>query len=247
MVFKSMKELKEWLDFCDCAYLSEGGQGRCYKIGNKVYKIFLQYIEEDDDEITPYYKDDILQFSDIVNNTYIFPTDVIMVGEIVVGYITDYAPSMSLYKTDPLTVDLSLFERSLEITLPDIKTISDNGVLSFDVTYNILYGKDGFKVIDTLDYSKTNIDSDKLFAMNKDRFYHEIRLFLIDEYFDKFVSRNKFLCEMYNDPDASAVLFLREFRKALSENEGHEISKLSEAKKSMVRIRRKIPRYIREL
>ena len=33
----------------------------------------------------------------------------------------------------------------------------------------------------------------------------------------------------------------------LSENEGYEITMLSEAKKSMVRIKRKIPKYIREL
>lgn len=247
MVFKSMKELKEWLNLCDSAYLEEGGQGRCYKIGNKVYKIFLQYIEDDDDEITPYFKEDILRFSDVKNDTYIFPNDVIMVGNTVVGYITDYVDALSLYKTDPLRVNLNFFEISLDSSSRDIRTISNNGILTYDVMYNILYGKDGFRIIDTLEYSKTDIDSDKLFLMNYDRFCHEIKLFLVYGYFDKIVKKYKKIADLYNEKDASIILFLREFRNILSEIEGREIKYLSEAKKSIVIRRRKVPSYIREL
>lgn len=242
-----MDELKFWLSLCERAYLSEGSQGRCYKIGNKVYKIFLQYIEEDDDEITPYFKEDILRFSDVVNSTYIFPKDVILVGDVVVGYITDYVDAIPLYKTNPLNVDLDLFEKALIAAIPSIKKISKKGILSFDVMYNILYGINGLSVVDTLEYSKTDIDYESLFNINYDRFCNEIKLFLIYGYFDKIVSSNKKLFEMYNDKGASIVLFLREFKKSLSETEGYEIKFLSEAKRSMVIRTRKIPSYIREI
>jgi hypothetical protein len=247
MVFKTMKELKEWLDLCDSAYLSQGGQGRCYKIGNKVYKIFLQYIEDDDDEITPYFKEDILRFSDVKNNTYVFPTDVIMVGDIVVGYITDYVNGKSLYQTNPFNVNLDFFENTLITSVNDIKIISNNGILSFDVMYNILYGKEGLKVIDTLDYSKTDIDSDRLFFMNYDRFCHEIKLFLVYGYFDKVVNDNKILLELYKDKKASIVLFLQEFRKILSEIEERKIETLFDARKSVTLKKIKEADYMRDL
>ena len=247
MIFKSMKELKEWLDLCDSAYLSEGGQGRCYKIGNKVYKIFLQYIEDDDEEITPYFKEDILRFSDVKNDTYIFPNDVIMVGNTVVGYITGYVDALSLYKIDPLRVSLDFFENSLDSSIRDIRIISNNGILTYDVMYNILYGKDGFRIIDTLEYSKTDIDPNKLFLDNYGRFCYGIKLFLIYGYFDKIVKNYKNISDMYNDDSVSITLFLREFRKILSELEGREIKKLSEAKKSIIVRERKNHKYIREL
>lgn len=248
MVFKSMDEFRLWLSLCEKAYLSEGGQGRCYKIGNKVYKIFLQYLEKCyEDIIIPYYKEDILRFSGVTNNTYVFPNDVIMVGNTVVGYIMDYIDAKSLYKTDPFSVDLDFFEESINASLNDIEIISNNGVLSFDVMYNMMFGKEGISVIDTLDYSMTDIDPDKLFVMNYDRFCHEIKLFLVYGYFDNVVENNKILNEMYIDKESSIVLFLKEFRKYLSEIEGYEIKKLSDVKKSKVVRRRKYHAYIREI
>lgn len=242
-----MEELKRWLKIHKRCNICGGSQGECYKIGNKVYKIFIQFIDEDDDEIITYNKDDILQFSSIVNNTYIFPTDIILVGDVVVGYITDYVDAKSLYKTDPLDVQLDRFEKSLDEVTDDIQIISDNGVLSYDVAYNILYGSFGFKIVDTIEYSRTDIDSGELFRKNRDRFNYEIRLFLIDGYFDKFVKSDSSLYSMCYDPDVNIAMFLKEFRKKLSEIEGYEIAKLRDAKKSLAIRKRKNPKYIREL
>lgn len=246
MKFRTMKDLKLWLKIHKKYNFDGGSQGECYRIGNKVFKIFIQFIEDDYEEMIVYDQDEILKFSSVANNTYIFPSDVIMVGDIVVGYITDYVDAISLYKTDLLDVEMDKFQVALAGTTKDIEIISNNGILSYDVTYNILYGSCGFKVIDTMEYSQTDIDSVELFRMNRERFYHEIRLFLLDGYFDKFMKNNTDLYNMCYDPDVDFGIFLREFRKRLSENEGYEISKLGDAKKSIVRTRNRDRKYIRD-
>lgn len=246
MRFQTIGELYLWLKKYEMCVLDSGSQGKCYKIGNKVYKIFLQFIDEiEEDEMITYDRDDIMQFSTITNNTYIFPSDVIMVGDVVIGYVTDYVDAISLYKTNPLVVDLDVFEKALEDTTKDIEIISNNGILSYDVTYNILYGVAGLKVIDTMEYSKTDMDSLLLFRENKKRFYYEIRLFLIDDFFYEFMKNNCDLYSMCYDPDVDIIEFLKEFRKRLSEKEGHEIVKLGDAKKSIVRTSYKNCKYIR--
>ena len=246
MKFNTIGELYLWLKKYKMCILDSGSQGICYRIGNKVYKIFLQFIDEITEDMIEYNKDDILQFSSIVNDTYIFPNDVIMVGDMVVGYITDYTNAKSLDKIDPLSINLDMFEKKLQNVYPDIKIISDNGVHSFDVIYNILYGKYGFKVIDTMEYIKTDMDSIKLYRLNKNNFNTGIKLFLTDDYFDEFLLFNDFLYSMYRDPNVDMVLFLKEFRKKLSEKEGFEIVKLGDAKKSVSFMRKNNPKYIRD-
>lgn len=248
MKFNTFDELSLWLKcYENCKFNDSTSQGECYKIGNKVYKIFIQFLDEEYCDFIEYDNDSILQFSSIKNKTYIWPIDTIMVGDIVVGYITNYVDAKSLYKINPLLVNLDKFEKALESVIPDIKVISDNGVLTFDVAYNILYGRYGFKVIDHMEYSRTDMDSIELYRINKDRFNYEIRLFLIDGYFDEFINDNSLLYSMCYDHKVDVVDFLREFRRELSEKEGHEILRLGEAKKSMTIHKSRNPKYIRSL
>ena len=154
MKFNNISELKKWLDFHSISFIGSGSQGYCYKIGNKVFKIFSEYIEEDFDEseyFINYSCEDIMRFSTIANDTYVFPNDLIYVGDIIAGYVTNYVDGKSLYKINPLNISLDKFSESLESVPMDIKLISDNGVLSFDVAYNIMYGIGGFNVVDTLE------------------------------------------------------------------------------------------------
>lgn len=233
MNFKSMDELKLWVKLNNKFNFDGGSQGECFKIGNKVYKIFIQYIEEDYYDMITYNKEDIMQFSHIVNNTYIWPNDVITVGDIVVGYIMDYVDAKSLCGINPLMINLDIFEKSLEIVNENIKVISNNGVKTFDVMYNIMYGKNGFKIIDSLEYSLCDDDVSKLIKINSKNFYYEIRLFLISGYFDEFIFNYNYLYRMCYDTDCNFIDFLKEFRKKLSVNEGFEISKLWDAKNSL--------------
>lgn len=247
MNFKTWEMFMLWIFQHEDYILDCGVQGKCYKIGNKVFKIFTQFFDEDDDEKIVYSRSDILQFSFIDNYTYVFPVDTIMVGDIVVGYVTDYVDAKSLSKINPLTVSLDTFEKDIEKALLDIRTISDFGVRSFDVTYNILYGLCGFNVIDTLEYSKTDMNNIELYRVNKANFINELRLFLIDGFFDEFISSDSYLYSMCYGLDVDFVLFLKEFRKKLSENIGYKVSRLEEAKRCLnSRVKRK-KGYIREI
>lgn len=247
MFFETLVDLKLWLKKYKKYNFAGGSQGECYRIGNKVYKIFIQFIEDDIGDMIVYDKEEILKFSFIVNDTFIFPNDVIMVGDIVVGYVTDYVDALSLYKIDPLKIEIKKFQESLNMATKDIEIISNNGILLFDVTYNILYGDCGFKVIDTMEYSITGIDNLKLLRMNRERFYYEIRLFLLDGYFDNFLKLDFELYNICYDPEVDFSLFLTYFRKKLSEIEGYEILKLGDAKRSLSHTKSRNCKYIREI
>lgn len=245
MRFETMDDLESFLR-CNKQYILDSGtQGVCYKIEDNVYKIFYQYYDDDCDIMLSYSGDDIMQFSSFINNTYVFPSDLIMVGNEVVGYITKYVQGVSLFKVNPLKINLDKFQLFLELAMSDIRKISDNGVVSYDVMYNILYGRDGFKVIDTLEYSYSDIDRVELYNINYTRFIYEVRLFLIDGLFDKFINGNSVLYNLCYDNQASFLEFVKEFRKRLSENEGYLISSLGEANKSMSRVEGKRLRYMR--
>lgn len=247
MRFKTIGEFYLWLQKHEMCILDSGSQGICYKIGNKVYKIFIQFIDEIQDDMIEYDSNDILKFNDVVNGTYLFPNDVIMIGDTVVGYITNYVNAIALNKINPLCIDLDKFERDLELVYPDIRVISENGVCSYDVVYNILYGTSGFKIIDTMEYSRVPIDSMELYDTNKRNFNIGIGWFLTYGYFDDFLLSEESLNCMLCDYNVDMISFLREFRNRLSEKEGYEIRKLGDAKKSIVIKKYKKPKYIREL
>lgn len=248
MWFKSFDDLKRWLCLNKLNNIGSGSQGQCYKIGDKVYKIFYEFIEEDEDEIIDeYLKEDILKFSFIDNDTYVFPNDIIMVDNIAVGYICDYVDAKSLYKINPLLIDIDRFLVDIDQVIKDIKIISDFSVLSYDVMYNILYGECGFKVIDTMEYTRSNINNNDLFRMNKERFFYEIRLFLLEGYFDKFILDDKYLYGLCYDVDVNFSFFLKEFKKKLSEFVGFEITKLGDAKECIGFSKKKKLKYLRDI
>lgn len=244
MRFSSMEEFNVWLSLNQKNNFAGGSQGECYKIGDKVYKIFNQFID-DGYYYSEYSEEDIMMFSSIKNNTYIWPIDVIYAGDMVVGYIMDFVNAKSLYKINPLLINLNLFEKNINKVNKDIKTISDNGVLSYDVCYNTMYGRNGFKIIDTVEYSKSNLNNRELYITNNINFSYELKMFLVDGYFDKIIHDCALLNEMYNDDNVNILEFLKVFRDRLSEIEGHEILKLGDAKKINLVKKRVIPKYIR--
>ena len=58
----------------------------------------------------------------------------------------------------------------------------------------------------------------------------EIKLFLVDDYFNHFVDDNVILKEMYYDSSVGGIEFMNEFRNKLSEYMGEDIVTLNKAK-----------------
>lgn len=226
--------------------LSFGSQGMCYLDGNNnlVYKIYHQFL--DDYKHIKYNYDYIMRFSNVSNNTYIFPKDVIEVNNKIVGYIMNYIDSKDLFSVNPLLVKLERLITNINNVSIDIEHISDNGILSYDVMYNILY-KTNFNIIDTEEYMYKDIDPNILYVMNKQRFDYAIYNFLVDGYFNEFVNSYRELKNMYKDKSVDVVIFIELLRKYLSEYIGDEVSKLNDAKECMNKRKVLEPFYIRDI
>ena len=112
--------------------------------------------------------------------------------------------------------------------------------------YNILYGNK-FNVIDSDEYVKKDIDSTVLFERNKQTFDYAIYNFLIDNYFEEFVNSYRLLRKMYNNKDVDVIIFIKVFRKYLSEYIGDEVNKLNDAKECMNKRKILEPNYIRDI
>ena len=235
MRYDTKKEFSSFLRFMESmGFLKEigtGSQGICYLnlINNKVYKIYHQFFDEDKEYNVEYRKEDILLFSNIINDTFIWANDVIVVENEIIGYVSDFVNARSLYKINPLSVNFEHLLNSVNKVEKDIKIISDNGVVTYDTLYNTLYGKNGIFIIDHDDYSLSNCDKNVLFRINNDNFNLGIMYFLIDNYFDEFISNYKELKEMYGNSGVNISEFIKLFRKYLSEYMGKEVVNLSEA------------------
>lgn len=219
-------------------FLGEGSQGACYCDNNKVIKIFHDYFEG---EKSIYTSDDILRFSGIKNSTFIWPEDVVTIDNLVVGYTMPYIKSKNLYKVNPLLVNLDRLEMATQRVYEDVKILTDNDVVMYDVAYNILYGNGKIKIIDTLEYGLTPITYER----NRLNIDYGIKMFLVDDFFNDFVSDDRLLKEMYDDRFVSSLEFLKAFRGKLSSYLGKDVKTLNTAKRLVRRVDN--PKYIRDL
>jgi len=220
-------------------FLGMGSQGICYldKKNKIVYKIFHGYFDDEDEGYTA---DDILKFSGIRNNTFIWPSDVIYANGRIIGYTMPYVSSVNLCNTDLLSTNLNLLEKAIDKSYCDIEILTKNNVCLYDVMYNILYSNGKINVIDSMEYNFGNASLKE----NMAAFDAEIRYFLVDNYFDEFVNNDILLREMYHDKkNVTSLEFLRMFRNKLSEYIGTDIDKLEKAKKLVMKL--DDPYYIR--
>jgi len=220
-------------------FLGMGSQGICYldKKNKVVYKIFHGYFDDEDEGYTA---DDILKFSGIRNNTFIWPSDVVYANGRIIGYTMPYVSSVNLCDTDLLSTNLNLLEKAIDKSYCDIEMLTKNNVCLYDVMYNILYSNGKINVIDSMEYNFGNASLKE----NMAAFDAEIRYFLVDNYFDEFVNNDILLREMYHDKkNVTSLEFLRMFRNKLSEYIGTDIDKLEKAKKLVMKL--DDPYYIR--
>lgn len=238
MKFRAKEEFDKFLN--NLSLLDVGSQGISYvnRKNNIVYKVFHDYFEGD---YCSFDKEQILKFSFLKNNTFIWPNDVIEVGNQVVGYTTFYKKANNLYRLDPLLVNLNLFELAITKAKTDIKKLCEQKISIYDIMYNILYTRGNFYVIDTFEYSN-NLANDK---DNYRGFNLEIMYFLVSGYFDDFIKQDRVLSSMYKDKETDSLEFLKEFRKKVSEYMDKPILQLEAAKKLVKKKGSNL--YIREI
>ena len=225
MNFKNENALDSYLN--SLKFIGMGSQGCCYLDNNIVVKIFHDYLDNDFLEISA---QEIMKFSAIKNRTYIWPSSTIKLNNLVIGYVSDYAKGKNLYKINPLSINLNNLEKAIVLAHKDIEIISNHGILTYDVMYNILLGKKLY-VVDHEEYTyRDDLDNSTLISKNSFNFNYEIYDFLIDSFFNKIVKDNKELSELYKYKNEDVLIFLKLFRKRLNELVGKEITYLDEAK-----------------
>lgn len=219
--------------------IGQGAQGICYhnEKTNEVYKIFHQALaNKNDDDFINYTKEELLRFSNIKNKTFMWAKDTINVEDEIVGYITNYIKAKSLYEINPLKINLNKFSSCINLARKDIKIISDSGVKTYDLMYNILYGN-RFYVTDFDEFNYSDLDSKVLEETNKRNFDYELYYFLIEGYFDEFIKQHKILNKMYEEKQEDILIFIELLKKYLSEYIGKEVNSLNEAKKCLNKVK----------
>lgn len=115
-----------------------------------------------------------------------------------------YRKVKNLCDLNPMTINLNDLETAITKAYTDIQLLTNNNIRIYDVMYNILYSRKKFSIIDTNDYFKEKIG----FQTNVTDFNQEIKYFLVDGYFNHFISQDKVLNNSYLE--ASSLEFLKE-------------------------------------
>ena len=222
--------------------LGIGSEGMAYydKHRKVVLKVFHDCFSDEFREYEALPIGELVKFSCISNNTFIFPQEEITYNDYVIGYITKYQKGKTIDDIDPLRINLQDFIDSAIRVDDDIKILSENKVETFDVIYNTMYGGKKIGVIDTTGYGFSDESYEEILGSNRKIFNSGIMLFLIDSYFDEFVEGNRELNELYKDKKQNIKYFLTAFKKYLCEYVGSDIGKLQEAKKAMNKEKHKV-------
>ncbi len=235
MCFKSKEELLLFLRKEYIIELGRGSQGRTYlnKKNCYAFKILEQFFDDDEDFHINYTKEEFIKYSSIKNGTYIFGNDNVLVNGEVVGYIMRYFDGKLLTDTNPLLVNLNNFSKSTDKVYQDNIILANSGIKTRDVSYNIMYGKNKFVIIDTMEYYDSKEDYKTILKNNNDSFNYGLMLFLVDGYFDDFISNYKELKDMYLSKGVDIKEFISIYRRYLSEYVGNDIVRLRDANKCL--------------
>ena len=152
----------EFARFCSrraCDSIGQGGEGIAYftKTGDVLKVMDMSFQPQ---VYNP--NEDILMDSDLKLESFIFPKELFVCGDKIVGYVTRYFPNNLFVTNDPFkegNIDLIDIDALLKARLrmiEDIKVITDKGYDLFELPRNLLFDNKKLAAIDTLSYNKRN-------------------------------------------------------------------------------------------
>ena len=210
-------------------YLGRGGEGICKRLNNKE---IIKYLD------SPYANFDgekILKFKEFKSKTYLFPYKIVCIENEIMGYITRYSSGKNLIEVPRDTIRFDKFIIGSKNVEDDTKNLSDEGVLTHDILFNILYKNGIFHMIDTYYYEIVDEDNESLYKKNISYFNYSLLEFLVKDRFYKFVFTSKELSELYKEAEngESIIPFLEMLRQRLSEYCDKDVKVVRDAKKAM--------------
>ena len=210
-------------------YLGGSSEGTCKRLNNKEVMKYL------DGPYASLKEEQILMFKDIKNKTYLFPYKPFYIDYELMGYIAKCSRGKNLIEVSRDNIRFDKFIKGSKKVEIDCNTLSEKGVMTFDLLFNILYKNGVFHIIDTCDYEVVDKDSKKLYRDNIKLFNYSLLEFLVKDRFYKFVFTSKELSELYKEAEngESIIPFLEMLRQRLSEYCDKDVKVVRDAKKTM--------------
>ncbi len=210
-------------------YLGGSSEGTCKRLNNKETMKYLDgpYVSLNEEQI--------LMFKDIKNKTYLFPYKILYINNEIMGYITRYSSGKNLIEVPRDNINFDKFISGVKKVENDCNILSQKGIMTFDILFNILYKNGVFHIIDTCDYEIVDKDCKELYKDNISYFNYSLLEFLVKDRFYKFVFTSKELRELYEEAEngESIILFLKMLRQRLSEYCDKDVKSVRDAKKAM--------------
>ena len=151
------------------------------------------------------------------------------------GYITRYSSGKNLIEVSRNTIRFDKLIDGSHVVEEDTQKLSDKGISTYDILFNILYKNGVFHIIDTCEYKNVDTNNEKLYKDNISSFNYSLLEFLVKDRFYKFVFTSKELRELYEEAEngESIIPFLERLRQRLCEYCDEDVKSVIDAKKAM--------------
>ena len=212
-------------------FIGIGSEGCCYRLSKDVAFKHLSgpaYEKKNAEEI--------LQFKDINISNYVFVQNLVYIKDEIVGVLMRYINGENLEIHNLYRVRIINLIKAFDDLIEATRKLSNLGIGVFDAcSVNVIYNKTKFYLIDTMDYSRVNIDCEKLFKENMSRIIWNIHNTIFPYKVIKFIYSIPELKNFNHDKEllSNPSYFLKILLKEINSYIGFEVKTLEEASKKL--------------
>lgn len=214
-------------------FIGLGSEGSCYRLDKgTVFKHLCGPNYEKRE------KEEMLQFKDINISNYVFVQNIVYLKEEIIGVLMRYINGENLEIHNLYRVRIINLIKAFDDLIEATRKLSNLGIEVFDVcSVNVIYNKTRLYLIDTMDYSRVDIDSEKLFKENMSRITWNIHNTIFPFSIIKFIFSVPELKNFKHDKEllSNPSYFLKILLKELNEYIGCEVKTFEEASKKLKR------------
>lgn len=214
-------------------FIDFGSEGSCYRFDKRT--VFKHLCGPNYEKRG---KEEILQFKSINIPNYVFVQNIVYLKEEIIGVLMQYINGENLEMHNLYRVRIINLIKAFDDLIEATRKLSDLGISVFDVCpVNVIYNKTRLYLIDTMDYSRVDIDSEKLFKENMSRIIWNIHNTILPFKVIKFISSISELKDFKQDKEllSNPSYFLKILLKQLNEYIGCEVKTFEEASKKLKR------------
>lgn len=231
MNFKSKLEFEKYLK--GLRNIGFGSEGKCYQLDDNTVLKYLNgpcYIVRT--------KEELLKFSNININNFVFIKQVIEINDEIVACLMPFINGKNLYKQNLFDTYYSTIVSAVGRLYDAIVKVTSKHIMVYDTDIsNIIFYESDFYIVDTMNFSISNIEIEKLQMTNLKRVFSNLYLSIFSIYIRYFLNSSKQFanyekeCYWYMKP----TKFLNDVYQYISEYCGYQVKTMSEADKIIVK------------